>query len=1030
MGWAALHNHSAFSFLDGSSPPEALIAAAVSAGVDTVALTDWHRVSGLVRLAAAAESAGIRPIAGATVQLEPLEGAPGGGGEGRLVLLVPTPDRYVQLTRLLTEAAWQHPRKAPQVSWASLAQHGPGLVALSGGRRGVLDAKLQRGQRDRVRSAAERLRSIFGSDFYLELAAGWLPGDRMIHRALRDLGEALHLQCVAAVEVHHAEAAGFVPYDLMVAVRHGLTIETPHPDRPFNALGFMQGPQALARALGDLAPAALRNTQVLGERLEPVPLLGKKRLPSWPGEGDAFGTLVRLTEQGAARRYGSGWRRLAGRLTHELSVIRDLGFQDYFLVVEDVVAFARRHGIRFAGRGSAADSVVAYCLGITEVDAARRELLFERFLSRERAEAPDIDIDFDARRRDEVADYVRDRYGRDRVAAVATYQTFQARLAIRQVGKVLGFPPASLDELAKSLPHHSLAGLVGEERRFADVPELAALNLPPEHRRLLEWAVHLEGLPRHLGTHLGGLVVSGDPLEQVTPVERSAKGGALCQFDKRDVESLGLLKLDLLSLRTFTALEFANAAIRQQDPDFQMDRIPPEDPGVYRRLQAADSIGTFQLESPAQRALARRLQPDRFEDVVASLALIRPGPIKGNMVDPFVARRRGEAPVEYLHPDLEPILKKTYGVVLFQEQVIAIASTLAGFTPGEADQLRRVMTHARSAADMARIGQVFLEKAVARGVEPAVAQDVFQQMVGYASYGFNEAHAAAFAETAYRTLYLLDRFPGAYITGLLNAQPMGYYPSDVLVTEARRRGVAIWPLAVGASTHDFQWVPDANAIRVGYRAVGGLGDVVALEAAGGSGPGSGRLETVWRASGLDAGRLAQLVRLGAFDAWDADRDQVLAQLWSVNPLGLAAQRPASRPWTLAARLYWEYRLLGFGQTAQLMALWRGRLSEDGFATAQQASEAPDESWVRVAGVLVRPHRPPTRSGRLIVFFSLLDETGLLDASLGEQGYARYGQHLFSPRSRGVLAVAGRMRRGTLAVKSVAPHGDGDGLAPA
>ncbi len=1023
MGWAALHNHSAFSFLDGSSTPEDLVAAAVATGVDTVALTDWHRVSGLVRLTAAAQQAGIRPIAGATVQLARQDGTPSGEDEGRLVLLVPTPDRYVQLTRLLTEAAWQHPRKAPRVEWASLAQHGPGLVALSGGRRGVLDAKLQRGQRERARSTAERLKAIFGRDLHLELAVGWLPGDRMIHQALGDLGEALHLQCVAAVEVHHADAAGFVPYDLLVAVRHGLSVEAPHPDRPFNACGFLQGPAALARALGGLAPAAVHNTQALGERLEPVPLLGQKRLPSWPGGGDAFATLVQLTERGAARRYGPGWRRLSRRLSHELGVIRDLGFADYFLVVEDVAAFARRRGIRFAGRGSAADSVVAYCLGITEVDAAGRALLFERFLSRERAEAPDIDIDFDARRRDEVADYVRDRYGRERVAAVATYQTFRARLAVRQVGRVLGFPPAVLDHLAKSLPERSLARLMDDEAAFDKVPELAALHLSPLHRRLVTWAVHLEGLPRHLGTHLGGLVVSGEPLEQVTPVERSAKGVALCQFDKRDVESLGLLKLDLLSLRTFTAIDFAEKAIRQEDPAFQMDRIPPEDPGVYRRLQAADSIGVFQLESPAQRALARRLQPDRFEDVVASLALIRPGPIQGNMVDPFVARRRGEEPVQYPHPDLEPILKKTYGVVLFQEQVIAIASTLAGFTPGEADQLRRVMTHGRSAAEMDRMGQVFLDKAVARGVAREVAEEVFQQMVGYASYGFNEAHAAAFAETAYRTVYLLDRFPGPYVAGLLNAQPMGYYPRDVLVVEARRRGVDLWPLAAGGSTEDFSWVPSANAIRVGYRAVAGMGEgAAALEAAGRSlEPGQGRVEALWRASRLDPGRLAQLVRLGAFDAWDADRDRMLEQLWSVNPLGMVSERAGGRPWTLAERLYWEYRLLGFGQTTQLMALWRDRLAADGFCTVREAGEAPDGGWVRTAGVLVRPHRPPTRSGRLIVFFSLLDETGLLDASLSEQGYARYGQHLFSSRSRGVLVVAGRMRRGTLMVSSVAPN---------
>lgn len=1015
MGWAALHNHSAFSFLDGSSTPEALVAAAVACGVDTVALTDWHRVSGLVAFMTAAEQAGIKPVAGATVQVE-AEGR--AQDEGRLVLLVPTPDRYVQLTRLLTCAAKTHPRRAPQVSWEALAQHGPGLVALSGGRRGVLDPKLQRGARKQAGAVAQRLANIFGREFYLELSAGWMPGDRMIHAALRDLGEVLHLPLVAAAEVHHADAAGFVPYDLMVAIRHGLSVETPHPDRPFNAAGRMQSQAEIAQALGDHFPLAQRATLALAERLEPPRLLGPKRLPKWGEEGDSFRLLVQRTKAGAARRYGSGWRRWSGRLTHELSVIRDLGFQDYFLVVEDVAAFARRQGIRFAGRGSAADSVVAYCLGITQVDAARRGLLFERFLSRERAEAPDIDMDFDARRRDEVADYVRQRYGADRVAAVATYQSFRARLAVRQVGKVLGFPADVLDELAKSLPTRSLSKLEDAEA-WEEVPELRALNLPPAYRRVVEWARCLEGLPRHIGTHLGGLVISGEPLEQVTPVEPSAKGVALTQFDKRDVEQLGLLKLDLLSLRTFTALEYTHAAIRAEAPTFREEEMELEHPEVYRRLAAADSIGVFQLESPAQRALARRLEPDRFEDLVASLALIRPGPIKGNMVDPFVARRRGDEPVQYPHPDLEPILKKTYGVVLFQEQVIAIASTLAGFTPGEADQLRRVMTHARSEADMADLGQLFLDKATARGIDLDMAQEVFQQMVGYASYGFNEAHAAAFAQTAYHTAYLLDRFPGPFFTGLLNAQPMGYYPIDVLVTEARRRGVEILPLAVGESQSDFEWVPSRQAIRVGFRALAGWGTAAATRLM--TLP-TGDLEAVWRHSGIDVGRLAQLVRLGAFDAWDPDRERCLGRLWSLDPLGLGTGQGSGRAWTLADRLYWEYHLLGFGQTTQLMSLWRSTLADQGYQTTHAANHAGEDSWVRTAGVLVRPHRPPTRSGRLMVFFSLLDETGLLDASMNEAGYAKYGQHLFAPRRRGVLAVAGRMRRGTLAVSSVAPFG--------
>jgi error-prone DNA polymerase len=1005
-----LHVHSAFSFLDGASMPAALVAAAAAKDVAVMALTDTHRLSGLVEFLQAADQAGIKAIAGATVQLS---------GGGRLVLLAPDAEGYRRLTRLITHAHRDHARGAPQVDDGALEQWGPGLVALTGGRRGVLDRLIYAHRWSQAWERAQWLRRIFGRDCYLEVGAGWLPGDGAVRSALAELGERLDLALVAAPEVHHAYPEDFPVYDLLVAVRHNLSIETPHPDRPLNAEGAVKDRRAVTEALGPWARQAWVAADALAERLEAPTLLGPSRIPRFGADHAAAARrLEQLVWAGARRRYGDRWPNVAARIRHELRIIEDLGFPDYFLAVEDVARFARRRRIRFAGRGSAADSVVAYCLGITEVDAFSRQLLFERFLSRERAETPDIDLDFDARRRDEVADYVRRRFGADRVAAVATYQTFQARLAVRQIGKVLGFPPGELDDVAKSLPPRSLAQLA---EQWETIPELKALNLSAPARQLLQWAARVEGLPRHIGTHLGGLVISSEPLEAVTPLETSAKGVQLAQFDKRDVEALGLLKLDLLSLRTFTALEDTMRTLRAVRPDFDETAIPPEDAGAYRRLQQADTIGVFQLESPAQRALARRLQPDRYEDIVASLALIRPGPIKGNMVDPFVARRRGEEPVRYPHPELEPILRKTYGVVLFQEQVIAIASQLAGFTPGEADQLRRVMTHGRSRAEMERLGRHFKAKAMGRGIAEAVADEVFEQIVGYASYGFNEAHAAAFAETAYRTLYLWDRFPGPYLTGLLNAQPMGFYPPDVLVTEARRRGLAILPVDVERSEVDFSYDPAVPGIRVGLKAVTGLGDGAARLVAARKRPFRHPLDLLAQA-GLSPEVSAALVRVGALDSLEPSRDRLLAELLRPNPLGLGFGEgtEGDRPWSLIERLFWEYRVLGFGQTAQIMAAWRPALTAAGCLSAAAAEAMSDEEPVRVAGVLIRPHRPPTRSGRLMVFFSLLDETGLLDAAMDESHYRRFGQWLFSARHHGPIVCAGRIRRATLRVTAVGP----------
>jgi error-prone DNA polymerase len=504
-------------------------------------------------------------------------------------------------------------------------------------------------------------------------------------------------------------------------------------------------------------------------------------------------------------------------LRHELEIIHQLGFSDYFLIVWDVAEHARSEGIRFAGRGSAADSAVAYCLGLTEVDSIRRGLLFERFLSLERAQKPDID--FDARYRDDVTQYVYKKYGADRVATVCTFNTYHARSAVRDLGKAMGFPAEEIDRLAKVLPGFFRTGSL--EEALEATPALRECGLPLDPFRLL---VHLcqkvAGRPRFIGTPLGGVVISGPPLTQVTPLQTAAKGVAIGPFDKNDIEELGLIKLDLLSLRTLSAVQDSLETLDRQGAPLDYSRIPTEDADTFERLQAGETVGVFQLESPAQRALQARLGADRFEDIVASVALIRPGPIEGNMVEPFIARRKGEAPVEYLHPALKPILEKTYGVVLYQEQVIAIATAIAGFTPGESDKLRRVMTHARSRSDMQEIGEEFVRKAVGRGTCPAVAEQVFSYIRGYAGYGFCEARAAAFGDTAYRTAYLMRHHPAAFLAAILSNQPMGYYPSDTLCLEARRRGIGILPPDLNRSGRNFQ-VED-GAIRVSLRQVRGM----------------------------------------------------------------------------------------------------------------------------------------------------------------------------------------------------------------
>lgn len=1006
-----LHAHSAFSFLAGASTPRQLVAEASRQGIGTLALTDTFRLSGIPTFLEAASEVGIKAIVGAEIMVEDL---------GQLVLLVPQTEVYADLTRLLTEALLSSPRKQPQVQWATLERYGHNLIALTGDRQGIIARPWLQGRRAQVSEITERLLNIFGThNLFIELTVNYLPGDRLLFQFLNDVAESNQLQLVATGAVRYARKENFGLFDLMTCIRTGQRVEEVGPERYLNAENYLKPWTAMVSALKPW-PEAIRNTQALAERLETPDILRKPHYPKFSGvpPGDSGEKYLEvLVKKGAQKRYGDRASLVQSRIRHELSIIYDMGFTDYFLVVWDVARFARRTGIRFAGRGSAADSVVAYCLGITDVDAFSRQLLFERFMSRERQETPDIDIDFDAKRRDEVADYVRQRYGRDHVAQVATYQTFRARLAVREVGKALGFPPIELDALAKSLPELPIDEMVS---RWDEIPELRQYPDSERLKLMLTWARAIVGLPRHIGTHLGGLVISQEPLDMVSPREWSEKGIQIIQFDKRDIELMGLLKLDLLSLRTFTAIDTAVKAIEVQHPTFDYDHLPHADTATYARLDQGDAIGVFQLESPAQRSLAQRLHPDRWEDIVASLALIRPGPIKGNMVEPFIARRQGLEPVTYLHPDLEPILAKTYGVVLFQEQVIAIASTLAGFSPGEADVLRRVMTHGRSVETMQQLGEKFKEKARARGIVPEVADAVFQQMVGYASYGFNEAHAAAFAETAYRTAYLLEHHPREYFLGLLNAEPLGYYPIDVLLVEARRRGIAIRPIDINQSQSLANL--EEGALRIGFSFMRGFGVDLSEELV------RRRPTEGWQHPSqiperlsIKTDQLNALVQIGAFDEVAPDREGLLSDLRGGNRLGFLTQR-SRRTWSRQEKMLWDYKICGFGQHEQWMSPWRPELERSGYATVHDLKNLPVGKMGRTVGYLIRPHRPPTRSGRLVVFFSLLDETGVLEARLSTALYQKFGHWLFG-RVHPILAVSGRMEPQGMEIRSIIPWKD-------
>ena len=1002
-----LHVHSPFSFLDGASRIEELVQAAVEMGMPALALTDHNGLSGAVRFHKRATAAGLKPIIGAEVTLE---------GGHHLTLLAQDPEGYASLCRLLTQAHLSQPRLQPAASLAALREQQAGLLALSGCRRGEVPSLLLARRYREAEAAARRYVEIFGERFFLELQQLLLPGGVRLAADLAELGKHLGVEVVATNNVHYLRPDGFRLHDVLTCARTLTTLEEVHPERPLNAQEYLRSPAETEAQFAEY-PEALARAEAIAERCEPALQPGRYRFPEYPtapGE-TAAGTLARLALRGARQRYRPVTEEVAARLRHELSVIRELRFENYFLAVWDLLQFANQKDIRYAGRGSAADSLVAYCLGITRVDPVARGLLFERFMSLERAAPPDIDVDFQAERRDEVTQFLTERYGQEHVATVATYNTFQARSAVRDLGKAIGLSPEDIDRLAKRLPYLSADAIEGA---FARVPELRDSHLATERYRLLvELCRMAAGYPRHLSTHLGGVVVTGDPITNISPLQMAAKGVAVIQFDKDDVEDLGLVKLDLLCLRMLSAVDQSVRSIQSRDRRFDYDTIPHDDRATYDLIASTETVGMFQLESPAQRALHARLQPNRYEDLVAAVALIRPGPVQANMVTPYLERRAGREPVTYLHPALERILAKTYGVVLFQEQVIEIATAVAGFTPGEADTLRRTMTHHRSWEEMERIGAHFLEKAVARGVTEEVAREVFSYIRAYAGYGFCEAHAAAFADTAYKSAYLIAHHPADFYAALLSSQPMGFYPSNTLVWEAKRRGIAFLPPDVTRSAARF--IVEEGAIRVGLVQVRGMGEesLRAILTAREIGGPFTSVADLARRTRVNQEVLRNLILCGACDELCAHRRQALweceAKVSGRPALPLAAGEAA--PAQLAdfsAREKWaqEYSVLGIALTRHPVGLVRARLRREGVVTVATAKRSRTGQRVRVAGLVIRPHRPPTKSGRTVVFFTLEDETGLLDVTMFESVYQRCGAAVFT---QPVVTLAGRLdRRGS------------------
>ena len=1031
--YAELHVHSHFSFLDGASSPEELVREAARLELDALALTDHGGLYGVVRFAECAREVGIPTIFGAEITVDAWQPEEHSSCEGtprsasrvgsvdpsgkRLVVLARHPAGYASLSALLSRSQMAGEKNSPRLSMSELLDaadsHRGDWAILTAGRRGVVPAVLQREGLGEAKKELCRIVEAAGrQNVFVELWRHGDPFDDARNDYLADLAAEQKVGLLCTNAVHYATPTQRHLARAMSAIRSRKSLEQIDGWLPGNGSAHLRSgvEQKLWFAR---YPGVVETSMELGLDCAFDLSLVAPKLPPYPCPGglDEMAYLRKIAYEGARNRYGTqSAEKVPGawqQIYHELDLIQQLGFPGYFLVVWDIVSFCRSRDIFCQGRGSAANSAVCYALGITNVDAVSLGLLFERFLSPERDGPPDIDLDIESGRREEVIQYVFDRYGREHTAQVANVITYRTRSAVRDAARALGYNSGQQDAWSKSFDHHQK---VQSLQRSDDGNEK---SIPGDVLRL---ASEIERAPRHLGIHSGGMVICDRPIVEVCPVEwaRKAKRSVL-QWDKDDCAAAGLVKFDLLGLGMLSALHAAVDLIAQtHGTEVDLGALPQEEE-VYDMLCRADSIGVFQVESRAQMATLPRLRPRCFYDLVVEVALIRPGPIQGGSVHPYIRRRNGEEPVTYLHPLLESSLSKTLGIPLFQEQLMQMAIDVAGFTAVEADELRQAMGAKRSRERMGRLRCRLYEGMSERGVEGKVADQIWDKMVAFANYGFPESHSVSFAHLVYASSWIKYHFPAAFCAALLNSQPMGFYSPHSLAQDARRHGVKVFTPDLNASAdqailESCDESIDGVAVRLGFSSVRGIGADLAFEIAA-AGPYKD-LEQLSRRTNASRKQLEALATAGAFGCFGFTRREAL---WAVGAVAQSrsdrlrgivtgASAPSLPGMSLREEAVSDLWATGIAPDGHPTRFVREVLKRRGVVTASDLSNCEFRK-VKVAGVVTHRQRPATASGT--VFVNLEDETGLINVIVSSGCWLRFRSIL---RSQTALIVTGRLER--------------------
>ncbi|MEE8503554.1 MAG: DNA polymerase III subunit alpha [candidate division NC10 bacterium] len=1056
-GFVHLHVHSQYSLLDGACHLEKLVRKAKEFKMPALAVTDHGNLFGAIDFYRLAQKEGIKPIIGCEVYVAPesrLERYPQDGhyeGANHLTLLVRDRIGYKNLIKLVTAGYLEGFYYKPRIDKELLSQHHKGLLALSGCLNSEVCRLLAQGEEGKALEVAAWYRDLFGRDnYFLELQFHGIEPQRAVNQSLLRLAKELGLSVVATNDVHYLNAGDHKAHDTLLCIQTGKAVAEKDRMRFTADQFYFKSPQEM-QSLFSENPEAIVNTLAIAERCNLQLEFDKIHLPRYeipPGHTvDSY--LGEISWRGLTERYGELTEEAKGRLAMELHAIEKIGFSGYFLIVWDFIRFAKERGISVGpGRGSVAGSLVAYALGITNIEPLRYGLLFERFLNPERISPPDMDIDFADDRRDEVIEYVAQKYGKDNVAQVITFGTLGAKAVIRDVGRALGMPYGEVDKIAKMVP--SILNVTLDDAVAQSPPLRQAVHSVPEINELWQIARVLEGLTRHASTHAAGVVISGEPLIEHLPLYRGTKGEITTQYAMGAIEKIGLIKMDFLGLRTLTVIANTLKLLKEtRGVEVVADQIPFDDPRTFQLLSEAKTLGVFQLESAGMRDLLRRLRPERLEDVIALVALYRPGPME--MIPDFINRRHGRVEIEYNHPLMEKYLKETYGVMVYQEQVMQIASEMAGFTMGEADILRRAMGK-KDLDLMGRQREKFVAGAAARHVPKAKAEKIFDLMAQFAGYGFNKSHAAAYAVVAYQTAYLKANYPLEFMAALLTSE-MGDTDKTVkYIEECRQMAIDILPPDVNESGSTFRVVE--GQLRFGLVAVKNLGET-AIQSILNARLTGGKLTSLHDFCERVDLRLVNkrviesLIKCGAFDSLGYHRSQLMASVDQTMEAASAVHRDRAKgqvsllemlggvasqikpphlhdipEWSHAQRLTAEREILGFYITGHPLSEYEALLKRYATAASDELSNLRDKETVSLCGIITAVKEISTKSGDRMAFVTLEDLRGSVELIVFPDLYRSKMLHLVKDNP---VLVRGQVDIGEEVVKlllaDVQPLGD-------